>query len=295
MSQPSSNLSPSQMKMAKYLLKRAIDYQQECSKCTISDELIERATPVLWRGENVPGNIVTVGTNPSSKEFLNQDNELLAVAKARFFIREPHVSLEEYKEDDQQLEKTIDYYRTYFARNTAYRSWFGREGGGKLEAFINGMGGSFYNSNEYTPVIHMDLFPIPTRKQMGRIKLKEELLNSDFVSNSLVDLLAFLKPSLIIVLGKEHCERIVHSQNETYLGDVKFPRDFPDAAYQVGYYSTNKIPLLGLHFKPSEQFIGLGSKRDGNGLSHGTYGSSASLKLIGEQIRKDIVNSNIES
>ncbi|MBN8209892.1 hypothetical protein JI666_14140 [Bacillus sp. NTK071] len=286
MSQHSPFLSPSQMKLAKVLLTRAVDYQQEYSQSANSDELIERATPVLWRGENVPGNIVTVGTNPSAKEFLNQHNELLENEKAKFFIRERYVSLEEYKKDDCQLEKTIDYYRTYFDLDTAYKSWFGRKGGGKLEAFMNGMGGSFYDANAYTRVIHMDLFPFPTRKQIGRMKGKEELLNSDFVKNSVVDLLAFLEPSLIIIVGKEHCERILRFEKETYFGGVQFSSDFPDAAYQIGYYSSEKIPLLGLHFKPSEQLIGLGSKRDVNGLSHGSYGSSASLRVIGEQIRQ---------
>lgn len=286
MSQHSPNLSSSQMVIAKSLLKRAVDYQKEISESDLSNEFIERSTPVLWRGESIPGNIVTVGTNPSAKEFLNQHNELLENEKARFFIRDNQVSLEEYSHDDSKLEKTIDYYRTYFDRDTAYRSWFGRKGGGKLEAFMNGMGGSFYHSSSYTRVIHMDLFPFPTRKQIGRMKEKEELLNSEFVQNSVVDLLAFLDPSLIIVLGKEHCERIICAEKETYLGDVQFLSEFPDAAYQLGHYSSKKIPLLGLHFKPSEQFIGLGSKRDINGLSHGTYGSSASLTCIGEQIRQ---------
>ncbi|MDQ0484303.1 hypothetical protein [Guptibacillus hwajinpoensis] len=286
MSQQTPNLSPFKMSIAKSILKRAIDYQKQISKSPLSNEFIERSTPVLWRGENVPGNIVTVGTNPSAKEFLNQHNELLENEKARFFIRENHVSLEEYRNDDSKLEKTIEYYRMYFNRDTAYTSWFGRKGGGKLEAFVNGMGGSFYNSSSYKPVIHMDLFPFPTRKQIGRMKEKEELLNSDFVKNSVIDLLAFLEPSLIIILGKEHCERIERVEKETYLREVQFLSDFPDAAYQIGYYSLKKIPLLGLHFKPSEQFIGLGSKRDANGLSHGTYGSSASLTYIGEQIRQ---------
>ncbi|WP_394171763.1 hypothetical protein [Guptibacillus hwajinpoensis] len=287
MNQHTPNLSPSKMSIAKSLLKRAIDYQKEISESPFDNEFIKRSTPVLWRGENVPGNIVTVGTNPSAKEFLNQHNELLENEKARFFIRENHVNLEEYRYDDSKLEKTIDYYRTYFERDIAYRSWFGRKGGGKLEAFMNGMGGSFYDAKAYTPVIHMDLFPFPTQKQIGRMKEKEELLNSDFVKNSVVDLLAFLEPSLIIILGKEHCERIERIKKETYLGEVQFLSEFPDAAYQIGYYSSKKIPLLGLHFKPSEQFIGLGSKRDENGLSHGTYGSSASLKYIGEQIRQN--------
>jgi len=57
--------------------------------------------------------------------------------------------------------------------------------------------------------------------------------------------------------------------------------DYPDAIFQVGVSSRFQVPVIGLHFKPSEQFIGLGNRKDENGVSHGTYGSAEHLRQIG--------------
>ncbi|MCA0991865.1 hypothetical protein [Pseudalkalibacillus hwajinpoensis] len=280
-----SLLSTCQLSMAKSLLKQAIHHQQEFEK---SLELIERAAPVLWRGQIQSGNMVTIGTNPSAREFLKSDQTLLENEKASLYVRDQDLTVANYQKDEEQLEQTIENYCTYFQRDTAYRRWFGKENGGKLEAFMNGLGGSFYASDQFTPVVHMDIFPYATYKQMGQIPYKEKWLQSNELNELLRDTLRLLNPSLLVILGKEHCQRLSENDHLFSLKEIMFSTEYPDARYQLGFYSDKKIPLIGLHYKPSEQFVALGSKRDRNGVNHGTYGSRAVLYKLGQEVNEQL-------
>ncbi|RYI26641.1 hypothetical protein EVU96_19955 [Bacillus infantis] len=275
---------------AKSLLKRAIRFQAKLSQTPIAHEVIERATPIVWFGDMAPNKWVTIATNPSSKEFLDNSGSLLLGEKSRFYVREKGVSLEEYEENDELLETTIEMYNSYFDRDTAYRSWFGKQNGAKLEGLLNGMGGSLYLTDNKKRVVHTDFFPIPTRNQMGRINLKDNLLESQFAKDFIRDTLDFLSPSLIIVLGKEHCSRLAIDKDFSF-EKIKPIKDFPDAQYQIGFYYKLGVPVVGLHFKPSEQFIGLGgSKTDLNRKGHGDYATKIALRLMGEEIMNDLTS-----
>ncbi|NEU30584.1 hypothetical protein GN156_07270 [bacterium LRH843] len=283
-------LSPSKTELAKSLLKQAIRYQAELSKTSLAHEVIDRATPIVWFGNISKNNWVTIATNPSSKEFLDTDGTLLLGEKSRFYVREKGVSLEEYERNDKQLESTIEMYNSYFERDITYRGWFGKQNGAKLEGFLNGMGGSLYSTPNKKRVVHTDFFPIPTRSQMSRISSKDSLLGSPFAQEFLQKTLDFLSPSLIIVLGKEHCSRLA-LEKEFNFEEIKLIKDYPGAKYQIGFYPQLGVPVVGLHFKPSEQFIGLGgNKTDLNGKGHGNYATKKALRFMGEEIMKDLVN-----
>jgi len=283
-----NQLSPLKVESAKSLLKRAIYYQEELSQTPIAHEVIDRATPVVWFGNISPNNWVTIATNPSSKEFLGEGGTLLLAEKSRFYVREEGVTLEEYEKNDKQLESTIEMYNSYFERDTTYRNWFGKKNGAKLEGFLNGMGGSLYSNYNKKRVVHTDFFPVPTRSQMGRISSKDNLLESQFAMDFVRDTLDFLSPSLIIVLGKEHCSRLVLGKEFSF-NNAKPIKDFPDAQYQIGFYHQLGVPVVGLHFKPSEQFIGLGGKKaDLNGKSHGEYAKKVSLNQMGNEILNEL-------
>ncbi|WP_249292264.1 hypothetical protein [Metabacillus flavus] len=269
---------------AKSLIASASLHQEELLRTPISHQFIERATPVVWLGEAVPGSWVTMATNPSPKEFINQSNQLLLGKQARFHIREKEVSLEEYAKDDVQLESAIEFYQSYFKTGKAYRNWFGKPEGAKLEGFLNGLGGSFYGAPHFKNVIHSDIFPFATKTHMGRIKEKLRLLRSDFAKEFLREKLDFLKPSMVILLGKEHCSLMETLEPGIEFGEHKTIDRYPSALFQLGFHSRLGIPLIGLHFKPSEQFLGLGGGQDKNGQSHGKYGTKAALNEIGSEI-----------
>jgi hypothetical protein len=283
-----SNWNSNKMSRAKSLLISASLYQEKLLNTPLSSEIIDRSTPVVWFGNPVPNSWVTIATNPSTREFLDKDNELLLGENARFFVRDQGISLTEYTKEDMQLESTIKLYCSYFNRKTAYRNWFGKPKGAKLEGFLNGMGGSFYNLNGYKNVVHTDFFPIATKSQMGKIANKNELLNCEFSRGFLKDTIDFLAPSLIIILGKEHCKRFELLEHGIYFDSPKTLKPFPNAKYQLGYYSKLNIPVLGLHFKPSEQFIGLGGGYDENQIGHGEYVKKNSLTEMGNEVISEL-------
>lgn len=63
---------------------------------------------------------------------------------------------------------------------------------------------------------------------------------------------------------------------------------FPAAKYQLGFHSRLNAPIVGLHFKPSEQFMGLGGGSDQNGKGHDHYATKATLNVMGEEIINDL-------
>ncbi|WP_051827421.1 hypothetical protein [Metabacillus indicus] len=273
---------------AKSLIAKASLHQEELLGEPISHEFIERATPVAWLGEAVPGSWVTMATNPSPKEFLNRNNQLLLGEQARFHILENGQSLAEFAKDETQLESAVEFYQTYFKEGKTYRTWFGKPGGAKLEGFINGMGGSFYESARLQNVVHSDFFPFATRTHMGRIKEKLNLLGSDFSREFMQDKLEFLRPGMVILLGREHTALFERIEQGITFDPPKTIELYPSAHYQLGFHQRLGIPLLGLHFKPSEQFLGLGGSQDVNGLSHGKYGTKTALNEMGREIASNL-------
>lgn len=150
------------------------------------------------------------------------------------------------------------------------------------------MGGSLYATRQHKQVVHTDIFPIATKSQMGKIASRKELLDSKFAKEFLKDTIDFLKPSLIIILGKEHCKRFELLEEKIYFDSTKSINLFPDAKYQLGFHTRLNVPVVGLHFKPSEQFIGLGGGYDENRISHGQYATKDVLNNIGKEIINEV-------
>lgn len=283
-----SHLTKERLAKAKSLLIQASMYQEQLLQTPISHEFIKRATPVVWLGEAVPGSWVTMATNPSPKEFLNRNNQLLLGEQARFHIRENGRSLAEFAKGEVQLESAIKFYQSYFKNGKAYRTWFGKPGGAKLEGFVNGMGGSFYESVRLQNVVHSDFFPFATRTHMGRIKEKLSLLGSDFSREFMQEKLEFLRPGMVILLGREHTALFERTEQGITFDAPRTIELYPSAHYQLGFHQRLGIPIVGLHFKPSEQFLGLGGSQDVNGLSHGKYGTKTALNVMGREIASNL-------
>lgn len=275
------------------LLSRVAKYQAKLLKSNNSIDIVKESIPVLWFGKPSKDNWLTIATNPSTREFLDKDDQVLLGDQTRFFVREKGMSLEDYAEDENQLKATIDSYHSYFNKNTAYRNWFGKPNGAKLEGFLNGMGGSFYNLQNSHNVIHTDFFPIATTKQMSRVKNRENLMDSSFSKEVLKEVLIAIKPSLIIILGRENCTRFKLLDQSISFQSPTSIKDFPDANYQLGYHTDLKTPIIGLHFKPSEQFLGLGGGNDRNSLNHGKYATKSTLNKMGKEISNVLTNSYV--
>lgn len=150
--------------------------------------------PVLWFGnmESDKPKIVTIGANPSNREFYSKTGKKYN----RFSYTKPY--------DAVQLDIA---YNKYFKQNP-YKGWFGAEGGGRVEAFMNGLDASYYEDTEErhyrNQAIHIDFFPFATCKKFRDISqiAESSLFATGWIDNSVKDLLDYINPKLIVVFGR---------------------------------------------------------------------------------------------
>ncbi|TXC89581.1 hypothetical protein FS935_17030 [Metabacillus litoralis] len=121
---------------------------------------------------------------------------------------------------------------------------------------------------------------------MSRIRTKGNLFETQFAKDFIKGTLNFLSTSLIILLEKGTCSRLALG-NEFSFNNANSIKVFHDAQYKIGFYHQLGVPVVGLHFKPSEQFFGLGgSKVNSDGKSHGSYATKSEINFMGNEIKK---------
>jgi len=245
----------------KVLLRNAILKQNQLfTDPHWATELLPFAPPVLWFGDlrsDVP-KIVTIGANPSRREFLpsanaNQNvyNNYLVGHKARFYVSNiPFTNLPNVS--NQLLDQIIVSYNNYYSVNP-YRTWFGSNAGGKVEAFMNGLGVSFYSNNYNYRGIHIDLFPFATMSNYTSIinLCNKSLFNTNWAQNFLLSLMQRIKPEKLIIFGISNYRSILRIFN---ILDV-VPRQINVGTKTCDvYYNVigGNLPIIGL-------FINLGN------------------------------------
>ncbi|WP_215146205.1 hypothetical protein [Exiguobacterium qingdaonense] len=256
------------------LLQDAIRFQQALCETPLGKELITKASPVLWYGRPGPNQWLTIGTNPSRGEFLHRDGTPRTGEDQKFYWRNA-LSFEDYLGNEEALQDTIERASTYFESGRATTSWFGKSGGAKLEALLNGMGRSFYD--EPASVVHVDFFKFATYEQMGKIKNGRDWLEHPTSIELLERTIGYIKPSRIIVLGRDNCRTFLGFSTRGQLAT------HPAITYEIGRHESG-IPMIGLHMKPSEVFVGLGNGYDSNGLHYGSYAKREHLLEIGQAV-----------
>jgi hypothetical protein len=169
-------------------------------------ELLPYASPVLWFGdlESNLSKIVSIGANPSRREFLNSataDTNNYQNYLHRFYLFDSPI-YELNNISDETLEGITNSYNNYFS-NQPYRTWFGRLNGGKVEALMNGLGGSFYNNDLIFRSIHIDLFPFATISNFTEIYelCNDTLFQNKWAQNFLTELVLRIYPEKLIVFG----------------------------------------------------------------------------------------------
>ncbi|WP_214756459.1 hypothetical protein [Exiguobacterium sp. s157] len=260
------------MDQACVLLQDAIRFQQALMTSSFQAELIDGASPILWYGRPTEQQWLTVGTNPSRGEFYEQDGTVRSGESQKFYWRDE--SLDTYLQDESALEATLDYAATYFEGGRATTSWFGKPGGAKLEALLEGMGRSFYDGS----ALHIDFFKYATSRQMGQLQTGRQWMEHPTSLDLLERTIRYVTPSRLIVLGRDNCAAFTGFTHSERLDA------YPSARFELGYHMTLGIPIIGLHFKPSEVFVGLGNGRDAFGLHHGSYAKREHLMQIGAAI-----------
>ncbi|MEW8968959.1 hypothetical protein [Exiguobacterium alkaliphilum] len=262
------------MEHARDLLKEALRFQERLLASPFQKELIEGASPVLWYGRPTDGQWLTIGTNPSRGEFFERDGKVRSDDAQKFYWRDQ--SFEAYLEDETALDATIEYATAYFEAGRATTSWFGKPDGAKLEALLEGMDRSFYDGT----AIHVDFFKYATYRQMGQIRDGRRWMEHPDSLALLERTIRLIRPERLIVLGRDNCVAMTgFTEKRTVTG-------YPSAVYELGLHPAG-IPMVGLHFKPSEVLVGLGNGVDLNGLHHGAYAKREHVMRIGAHVRQE--------
>lgn len=143
-----------------------------------------------------------------------------------------------------------------------------------LEALLEGMGRSFYDGS----ALHIDFFKYATSRQMGQLRTGRQWMEHPTSLDLLERTIRYVTPSRLIVLGRDNCAAFTGFTHSERLDA------YPSARFELGYHATLHVPMVGLHFKPSEVFVGLGNGRDAFGLHHGSYAKREHLIRIGAAI-----------
>lgn len=265
------------------LLRQAVREQIKLEEePTLQGEIVECSVPILWFGEPKTDSWVTIGTNPSDREFSNQKGHILRGKNARMYCRPEGISLTEYLKDDSGLNETLLSYNKYFENNPY--GWFGKFGGGKLESVLNGLGGSFYKARNFHHVVHTDFLPYATKTDYSKLvkrnpELESRLMRSSFAQIFLDQTILLLQPSLIILAGKQNIERYRQFDLTYKSFPIETAPEYPAAKFEIGMSKKYNSKVLGMYIKPSEIMVGLGPK-------YGTYQSKNILFKIGTHMKK---------
>jgi hypothetical protein len=279
------------------LLRESIEKQVDLRKKSgWQQEIPERCPPVLWFGDSTAESpfVLTVGANPSREEYL-EDSSDEALAKVRqsgdqsnlsylstprFYMPTSDTSLAEVAEDDDELEAILEGYDNYFEQNP-YQTWFGhpKSDSYKVEGFLRGFGGSYYNDSLEYQALHVDLFPFVTLSDFGDLedRANQDLFQNGWASSFLKQLVDLLDPEIIAVFGDKnvgHYESYVDDSIED-LTWITYPHE---TKHHTAYYKIGRTQTL------ESLFVGLTPN-----LGHPpSYFDSEGIKEFGGYIRSEL-------
>lgn len=139
------------------------------------------ASPVPFFGDIARATVVTVGLNPSSREFLDSDGEEL-VGPSRRFHTLSSLGLQSWSEADVgHLHRILATCRSYFMGNP-YNHWFGR-----LDKLIRGTSRSYYRLCR--AACHLDVVPYATLPKWAELTHQQRSVLLRVGTGALADML----------------------------------------------------------------------------------------------------------
>ena len=226
------------------------------------NELLEKAPPVLWFGNNKSSKkkILTLGANPSREEFLS-DNKAMAQQKInagsnieylfnrRFYHLKHDENYQSITTDDALQNRVIESYNSYFQKNP-YK-WFGKKSGNNdlsynVEGFLNAINASFFEGDYKYQALHIDLFPFATISDFNRLKdiTERDLIKTLWMKMFLEKLIKSLTPDYIVVFGRAN---LLHFKELFHLDighSTKFHSEKGSSDYWL--FKTDTISFIGL-------------------------------------------------
>ena len=184
--------------LSKQLLIECLDHYHNVKE---NDYVVKPSLPIVFFGDinsynNQNLKIVTVGKNPSNREF-QLNKELYS------YVRFP-----DFKNDIDSLELSLN---NYF-KHKPYSRWFN-----SYEPFLNGMESSYYPKNSLNKVIHTDICsPISTNPTWSLLTKNQQNFLFEIGFKIWKKLISEIKPNLIILsIPKEYVYRLNSKKLET--------------------------------------------------------------------------------
>lgn len=158
----------------------------------------------------------------------------------------------------------------YWRETLSFGDYLGNE-----EALLNGMRQSFYDYP--AAVIYVDFFKFATYEQMGKMRRGRDWMEHPTSIELLERTITTINPIRLIVLGRDNCRAF---GGFSTIGRLSA---YPAVSYEIGRRESG-IPMIVLHMKPSEVFVGLGNDCDSNELHYGSYAKRERLLRIGRTL-----------
>ena len=212
------------------------------AKCFPGFPGIACPVPFFGRIDSDKPLIFTIGSNPSDDEFLTKPrigkSTRIPVSPVRFLDASTSYN-------SSNLFAACN---EYFVKNP-YCGWFGTLLPSKMEAFVELLGGSYFDDSsehqsEYQ-VVHLDLMPFPTTKKFRDFKSSNSSDVNYWVNTFGIplvnELVSVYRPDLILCVGED--------SNERWLGEPKgkFPMQIlKNGKYHNYNYKYYKGDIFGV-------------------------------------------------
>ena len=159
--------------------------------------ILEWGSPVPFFGSLARSRIATVGINPSNREFVGADGDVLA-GRERRLPTTYSLGISSWEDaTPAHIECVLEECDGYFRRNP-YDSWFR-----VLDSVLSGTGTSYYSDAD--PACHVDLVPFATTTKWGELRrdMRDRLMSASadvlgaYIRDSSVELLVLNGQSVV--------------------------------------------------------------------------------------------------
>jgi hypothetical protein len=181
--------------------------------------VIPWAAPVLFFGDLFNSSTATLGLNPSNREFLGSNGEMLSESERRLETQSS-LGLRSWADTtDKACAAVLGSCSNYF-RGRPYDAWFKR-----MEPILQGVGASYYfSSSAYLrPACHLDLVPFATFQKWVALPTRHRRRLLELGSQSLIEVLINSPVEVLILNGRTVAEYFQSLSNQL-LSVTKMPR-----------------------------------------------------------------------
>lgn len=244
---------------------------QACSP-EFRNEILPDTTPVPFFGDFNSSSVLTIGLNPSSKEFPMKESDRRLTHLSDLGLPSEFYSLLTAEMNIDQARAIAQGMTSYFRKNP-YTQWFSYA----QIAILQGLNASYFDGEGSQRACHTDIFPWATKKFSSltkhvQIEFKSE--NSNFLNSVLLS----SQFETLVIFGNQTREQLTDDPQISFITD-RVESDNTSAIFESGFLEVDgfRRPCFYTSQGPSVQF----KSHDYKMIVHKRFGEfiHASLKI----------------